>query len=392
MASTKKPEGGGMTETLAKSPEAVRLGFVSHRFQRNDGQGRVNYEVVKAALDRGYHVTVLAIRCADDIANHPNARFIPMCRDGLPTAIVRNLVFARASARWLRKHRGELDIVQANGFVTWVKCDIVAAHFIHTTWKKSQYFPYTSFSPYHLYQRNFTRLNSRWERQAFLGAKRVIAVSKHIGHALEALGVAASSIDVIYNGVDTDQFQPGVSTRANFGLPEGVQIGLFVGDIKTKRKNLETVLEAMTQVPSLYLAVAGSAVGSPYPAIARELGISDRVIFLGKVSAIADLMRSVDMFLFPSRYEAHPLVVLEAMASGLPMVVSGVFGAEDFIGGGGLILEDPNDVQGMVRLLNQLVSNESARAAMGQAGRRMALQMQWSMMAEKYLDVYRKMS
>lgn len=368
-----------------------RLAFVSHRFQRNDGQGRVNYEIVRAALERGYDVTVVAAHCAEEIANHPRARFVPMGGQGLPTELLRNLAFAWSSAHWIRRHRDELDLIQGNGFVTWERCDVVAAHFVHTAWRKSPYYPFTSISPYALYQRLYTWLNSRWEKQAFLRATRVIAVAKGVAGELAALGVPAQRIDVIYNGVDTDQFCPGESDRASFGLPADVPLALFVGDIRTPRKNLETVLRALALAPEIHLAVAGSVTGSPYPELARSLGVSQRVVFLDKVSRIPALMRAVDFFVFPSRYEAHPLVVLEAMASGLPAIVSGNFGAEDFLGDGGEILKDPNDVTALGTIMNELVNNPAKRRSMALAGRDRALAMQWSTMAATYLEVYERL-
>jgi len=368
-----------------------RLAFVSHRFQRNDGQGRVNYEIVRAALDHGYDVTVVAAHCAEEIVNHPRARFVPMGGQGLPTELLRNLAFAWSSSRWIRRHRHELDLIQGNGFVTWERCDVVAAHFVHTAWRKSAYYPFTSLSPYALYQRLYTWLNSRWEKQAFLRATRVIAVAKGVAGELAALGVPAQRIHVIYNGVDTEQFCPGESDRASFGLPSDVPLALFVGDIRTPRKNLETVLRALVLAPEIHLAVAGSVAGSPYPELARTLGVSQRVVFLDKVSRIPELMRAVDLFVFPSRYEAHPLVVLEAMASGLPAIVSGNFGAEDFLGDGGETLKDPNDVTAMGTIMNELVHNPARRRTMALAGRERALAMQWSTMAATYLEVYKKL-
>jgi glycosyltransferase involved in cell wall biosynthesis len=310
---------------------------------------------------------------------------------GLPTELLRNLAFARSSSRWISRHREELDLIQGNGFVTWERCDIVAAHFVHTAWRKSPYYPFTSFSPYALYQRLYTWLNSGWEKQAFLRATRVIAVAKGVAQELAALGVPAQRIDVIYNGVDTDQFCPGESDRASFGLPSDVPLALFVGDIRTPRKNLETVLRALVLAPEIHLAVAGSVAGSPYPELARTLGVGQRVVFLDKVSRIPALMRAVDLFVFPSRYEAHPLVVLEAMASGLPAIVSPNFGAEDFLGGGGEILKDPNDVTAMGTIMNELVHNPAKRKTMALAGRERALAMQWSTMAATYLGVYEKL-
>ncbi|WP_237181465.1 glycosyltransferase family 4 protein [Paraburkholderia tropica] len=92
---------------------------------------------------------------------------------------------------------------------------------------------------------------------------------------------------------------------------------LFVGDLRTPRKNLGTVLEALKQLPEhVHLAVAGYLLGSPYPEMARQLGIESRVHFLGLVREMPMLMRSVDAYVFPSRYEAMSLSLLEAMAAG----------------------------------------------------------------------------
>jgi glycosyltransferase involved in cell wall biosynthesis len=375
---------------VAIQPQKARLALISHRFQRNDGQGRVNYEIARAALDHGYQVTILAAHCAEEIANHPHARHIRIGQDWIPTELLRNLAFAWSSARWIKRHRRELDLIQGNGFVTWERCDIVAAHFVHTAWRKSQYYPFTSFSPYSLYQRLYTFLNSRWEKRAFVGATRVIAVSKGVAEELATLGVPAERIDVIYNGVDTDQFCPGDADRPSFGLPPHVPLALFVGDIRTPRKNLESVLRALQHAPAIHLAVAGSVKGSPYPALARELGVSQRVFFLDKVSGIPSLMRAADLFVFPSRYEAHPLVVLEAMASGLPAIVSGNFGAEDFLGDGGEILKDPNDVSALAAIMNETACAPEKRKLMALAGRQRALTMRWSAMAAAYLDVYQQ--
>src|ERR1700722_6916972 len=281
--------------------------FISHRFPQNDGQGRVNYEVAKAALERGHHVTVLATSCAPDIAAHPRARFVQIGKDGLPTELLRNLVFANGSARWLRRHRQELDLVQANGFVTWEPCDVVAAHFVHAAWAKSSWYPFRSLKPYSLYQRLYTTLNCGWEKEAFQRARRVIAVSKLLVQELADIGVERARIEVVWNGVDTEQFHPGRAARGAFGLPLDVPIGLFVGDIRTPRKNLDTVMRAMRSVPEMTLAVAGAVERSPYPAVARALGVEKRVYFLDKVTTMPLLMRSVDIFVFPSRYEAHPL-------------------------------------------------------------------------------------
>lgn len=377
---------------MHKDTNQIRLCFVAHRFQRNDGQGRVNYEIVRAALNHGYHVTVLATHCAEEIANHPQARFVKAGPERLPTELLRNVVFATTTARWLRRHRQEVDLVQANGFVTWEPCDVVAAHFIHKTWGGSSHYPFKTASPYSMYQRLYTFLNSRWEKKAYLSATLVIAVSKSIGREVVSLGVPTGRVKVIPNGVDTDQFHPGAGNRTKFNLPLKVPLALFVGDIRTPRKNLDTVLKALLQVPEAFLAVAGNAEGSPFPGLARELGVEKRVIFLGKVAEIEVLMRSVDLFVFPSRYEAHPLVLLEAMASGVPMIVSASFGAADFIGTSGKVLLDAEDANTLAAEMRAILANPQKRQAMSTAGRDLALTMQWPSMASAYLKVYEELA
>lgn len=368
--------------------ERGRIVLVSHQFGHNDGQGRVNFEVALRALELGYNVTILATHCAAEILRHPQATYIRINNGRVPSALLRNLAFARSTARWLSQHRTEYDLALANGFITWAPCDVNVAHFVHTAWARNVNFPFKSLGPYSLYQRIYTALNARWERHAFSQARKVIAVSEVIARELRSIGVPPGRITTIPNGVDTEQFHPGPSDRAGFGLPDGVPLALFAGDIKIPRKNLDTVLRALQRVPGMILAVAGAKDGSPYPALARQLGIKDRVFFLGKVYKMAELMRTADLFIFPSRYEPFGLVVTEAMASAVPVIVSSCSGAADFVAGGGVVLEDPNNSERLSSVMAELASDPKRRAEMALEGRARALEMQWSTMADEYMRVF----
>ncbi|GGH09252.1 glycosyltransferase family 4 protein [Silvibacterium dinghuense] len=380
------------TVFLASTAAPLRLAIVANRFEKNDGQGRVNYEVARAALESGVKLTLVTAHCAEEIASHPNATVVKVGRENWPTRLAKNLGFASDSAAWLRKHRTEFDLVQANGFITWEPCDIVAAHFVHTSWMRSPYYPFRNWlKPYELYQRTYSQLNSIWEKGAFRSARHIIAVSEIVAADVAALGVPPSQIEVIYNGVDTDEFRPGASARASFGLPEGVPMLLFVGDIRTPRKNLGTILRALQNLPDVHLAVAGTVNGSPAPAQARSLGIADRVHFLGKTSRTPALMRSVDLFCFPSRYEAHPLVVLEAMASALPIVISRNVGSVKSFGETFAVLDNPDDHEALAAILNSLLASPERRAFMSQASRERALTVNWSETVAAYLRTYERL-
>jgi glycosyltransferase involved in cell wall biosynthesis len=372
----------------------LHIALVSHRVQKNDGQGRVNYEIARTALAHGHRLTILAAHCSAEIAEHPLCRLVVLENHRMPTQLLRNLSFAQSTAQWLGANRAGIDIVQANGFTTWAPCNVVAAHFVHGAWKKSPYYPYGDYwkSPYTAYQRTFTALNERWEREAFANARAVVAVSERVAEELRSIHVPANKITVIYNGVDTEEFSPGVSNRTHFKLPEQVPMALFVGDLKTSRKNLATVLQALQRLPNVHLAVGGNLQGSPYPALAEQWGLSARVHFLGRVSEMALLMRSVDCFVFPTRYDPLGLVILEAMATGLPVITSAKAGGAELLGSSGRIMPDPDDVALLTQWLSELMASPALRQDLGGAARSVALANQWEAMAGGYLGVYEKLS
>jgi glycosyltransferase involved in cell wall biosynthesis len=232
-------------------------------------------------------------------------------------------------------------------------------------------------------------MNTLLEQTAFRRARRVVAISDTVANELRLVGVADTRIAVIFNGVDIDEFRPMASDRAAFQLPEGVTLFLFSGDIRTHRKNLDGVLRAIAQVDSLHLAVAGGLEGSPYPALARELGIANRVHFLGHIKQMGALMAAADAFIFPSRYDPMGLVVLEAMASGLPVVTARTTGAFVVLDDRQWTLDDPEDASGLVHMLRQLASDPLLRKRLGESNRAKALRYTWKSMASSYLDLYR---
>ena len=345
----------------------MRIALVTHKVLKGDGQGRVNYEIVSAALRRGHEVVLVASQIAPELNSHPSVLWIRIPVARWPTELLRNQVFAWRSFRWLRKHGRQLDLIHVNGFITWAASDVNAAHFVHGTWLRSpMHTARLRRDFYGGYQWLYTALNARLERIAYRRAKVVVAVSGKIRNELTEIRVPSERVRVIENGVDLQEFHPGPADRRELGLPEGVPLALFVGDIRTPRKNLDTVLNSSVGVPGLHLAVVGSTAGSPYPQMARQLGLSARVHFLGYRRDVSQLMRAADLFVFPSRYEACSLVLLEAMASGLPVVTAVTAGATDLVGAEcGIILDDPNEVDTLAGALERLARPTNSVSLVG---------------------------
>lgn len=370
-----------------------KLCLITHVCRKNDGQGRVNYEIVKSALASGWRVTFLGTQLAPELASHPQLSWVEIRTAHLPSSLLKYQLFAWKTARWLARHAHSFDVIQTNGFITWHKADINTAHFVHAGWRHSGYYPHHWLgSAKDCYHRLFTTLNIIWEKQAFRQANAVIAVSAKIHQELRQIGITPDKLTIIENGVDIAEFAPGTPSRPKFNLPANTPLALFAGDIRSPRKNLETVLRAVALAPSWHLAVAGRLDGSPYPALAKQLGIAGRVHFLGMVTDMPNLMRSVDVFTFPSRYEAMSLVLLEAMASGLPVITASSAGGAEIIGAGGYVLQNPDDVPQLAAHLNQLANAPETLTSMGLAARHIAQTYSWGIMAEKYLKIYNEIA
>ena len=363
--------------------------ITSHLFARNDGQGRVNYEIARAALKAGFRLSILAMRCDEDLAADPAVNFVKFDHESLPMQLWRNAAFARSAGRWLRTHRQDYDLIHASGYVTSVPADVNTAHMVHSGWINSPAYPFSwRGGTYSAYQRFYTLRNAHLEKAAYLGAHQVVAVSHKIADELRGIGVKKERLSVIHNGVNVQEFHPGAGDRKRFDLPEDGVMFLFAGNIRTPIKGLDTLLKAIVDLPDVHLAVAGELNGSPFPAQAQSLRLKDRVHFLGKVSDMPALMRASDVFVLPTRYDAFGLVILEAMASGLPVLTASAAGAAEILGRGGRVLDDPNDAATLARWMRELAADRALRQQMGAAGRENAERYTWERMAAAYLALY----
>ncbi|WP_416298517.1 glycosyltransferase family 4 protein [Paenibacillus illinoisensis] len=365
---------------------------------KGEGQGRVNYEVVVESLKQGHEVIMISNEVDRELLENRNATWIKVFPSLKLPQLLRYQIFAFESAAHIRKLRKEkrVDLVMVNGFITWAKGDINAVHFVHSTWIKS---PVHSFRVHRSLKRwyfgMYTLINAYLERHAFRTSGKIIAVSEKVKRELVKLGIHQDKVQVINNGVDVREFYPSEpANKTKMDLGPNQIVGLFAGDIGNPRKNLDTVLKSMVSVPELSLVVAGSTQGSIYPQMAKDLEIEDRIHFLGYRKDMGHIMRNVDLFIFPSRYEACSLVVLEALASGIPVVITEESGVTEIIEGAngnvppGVVLDDPNDITNLTNVLNDLIQDPSHLAEMGQSSRKVALLNDWRKMSLKYIESY----
>jgi glycosyltransferase involved in cell wall biosynthesis len=371
----------------------MNVAMVTHNVVKGDGQGRVNYELARHLLARDAEVDLIADRVADDLLA-AGASWQPVHPGFDQFILLKVWRFQRMADRLLRERAGRYDVVLACGVTCSRPHAVNAVHFVHGPWLRSPlHSSKVATGVRAAYQWLFTALNARWERQVFARAGTVVAVSQMVRRELLDVGVPPEKIKTIVNGVDLSEFKPGPADRCALGLPEGVVLGLFAGDIRSSIKNLDTVLRALPDAPGVHLAVAGTLEGSPYPAMARRLGVAGRVHFLGFRDDVAALMRAADLFVLPSRRDSCPLVLLEALASGLPVVTARTVGTAGLVEPeSGFVLDRPDDTEALAEALRALVADAERRRAMGRAARAVAERHSWKKMAEQYLTLFENIS
>ena len=369
----------------------LRLAVVTHNVIKGDGQGRANYEIVRFAHQNGVKVTLIADRVAPELEAE-GIRWIRLQPRRRENWLIHGLEFVWRANRLLDSMRGEFDLIHGYGYCLDRPHDINTSQYVHSAWRKSPvHVARQNKNLYGAYQWLYSYINAVGEKRAYSKAKLLIPASNTVRRELMDLGFSPDRMRVILNGADPGEFHPGDGDRAALGLPVGVPLALFAGDIRTGRKNLDTVLKALALTPNLHLAVVGRKAESPFPAMAETLGVADRTHFLDFRKDIADIMRVCNFFVFPSRYEACALVLVEAIASGLPVITAKTTGGSEVVSdASGILLDDPNDTNALAGAMQRLAGDAELRRSMSQAAAASSSRYTWDKIAAAYLSLYRE--
>ena len=197
-------------------------------------------------------------------------------------------------------------------------------------------------------------------------------------------------IRVIYNGINTDVFRP--LEREDDGVFE-----IICASRLSKRKGFRYVIDAVAKLlqhhPNIHLTIAGGegdAEGELKKQVA-ELGLGENVTFTGHYvfEEIVPLYQKADVFVFPSFNEGMSNNMLEAMACGLPIIMTPTGGAEELVrdGENGFMINFA-DSDAIADKISRLIGDRRLRGDMGRSSRQSAEQMSWRRVAESYFQLY----
>lgn len=200
----------------------------------------------------------------------------------------------------------------------------------------------------------------------------------------------AQEIDVIPNGVDTERFTP-----ESAGIPQDKWIITAGATRLTQRKGLHLVIEALPALiainPHVVFEIMGDGASeTSLKEQARTLGVTEHVRFLGRIPATKTFpyYQRAKVFVLPSANEGMSNALLEALASGLPAVVTDTGGSRELVmeGENGFVI--PRTAEAVASALTRLLTHEDKRVVMGSKSRERALRQSWGAVASEYTALY----
>ena len=373
------------------APGAPRVALVRGRYDPAGGAERFVQGALAALRAQGAQLTIVARQWPD---HDGTAILIDPFHIG---SLWRDWAFARAACAELAARR--FDLVQSHERIAC--CDVYrAGDGVHAQWLEERARVQgplarlaTRLSPHHRYV-----LAAELALFASPTLRAVICNSDMVrGEIAARFGTARDKLVLIRNAVDSGRFHPGLrgemgtAVRGQLGIPADARVMLHIGS-GFERKGVRGLLRAVARAPSKPWAVVvgRDKHGARYAALARLLGISERVRFVGGVSDVRPYHAAADAFVLATLYDPQPNAALEAMASGLPVVTTRKCGAAELVAEGASgFVRDALDEAGLAEAVERLDPDTARR--MGEAARAAVAPYTPEAMAAEYVALYRRL-
>jgi len=310
----------------------LRLALIRQRYRPDGGAERFVSRVIEALQQDDVELTVIARSWQPQ----EGARLL-RCDPFHIGRLWRDRSFARCACRTAQQ--GGFDLVQSHERIP---CAEVyrAGDGVHATWLEQRARVLPGWRAWAMRNNPYHRYLLHTERALFEspGLRAVICNANMVrDDILSRFAIDEARIEVIYNGVDTCRFHPRLrhrrsALRATLGLPGAPPLLLFVGS-GFERKGLAAAVAALAGARSdAHLAVVGTDKHAlRYRRLAQKLGVADRVHFLGRLQETEQAYGAADALILPTLYDPFPNATLEAMACGLPVIVSRQAGTHEII-------------------------------------------------------------
>ncbi|MDD3679546.1 MAG: glycosyltransferase family 1 protein [Candidatus Shapirobacteria bacterium] len=239
---------------------------------------------------------------------------------------------------------------------------------------------------------------SSWTKYSVRKAKKVIAVSHNTKNDLiDFYQLPEEKITVIHNGFDHRRFHPNLTKSNIKNIKEKYQIDgdylVYLGTLQP-RKNIESLIRAFPEIirknPNTKLVVIGKKgwLYSTVFSLVQKLNLEKKVIFTDFVpdEEVPFLIAGAQIFVLPSLYEGFGITALEAMACGVPVVVSRVSSLPEVVGDAGLYVDNPKNYAQIAKQINKILADSSLAKKLTKKGINQSKKFSWEKCAEKTLE------
>jgi glycosyltransferase involved in cell wall biosynthesis len=383
----------------------MKIGIVTTSFPRwrQDYIGAFVYEAARAIQMKGFQVKVITM-------HHPGTprhefwdgieilrtKYLPDSWELLkseggglpevwknkPRVRIQLLPFFIAFSFDVILHTRDCDILHANwtlsGAIAWMN---------HLLTKKTYFVTVHGSDIYKTTKLPFITFLTRI---SLLKAKKVIVVSQGLAHEVNSIGIPYSHIEIIHDGVDTKNFAP---------LPYKDRMSniLFVGSL-IERKGVRYLIQAFANIVQLFPDTHLILMGEGYQRaeceeLVQTCGLTERVYFTGAQTReqVAEGMRKAKIFVLPSIEEGLGVVLLEALASGTPIVASKIGGIPDVVDGTVGILIPPGEPEQLEKAILFILNlkPDDWNILHHNARKRAEEVFDWTHIAQKIVDLYK---
>ncbi len=222
-----------------------------------------------------------------------------------------------------------------------------------------------------------------------LGWSVPVALSPEVRSTIVSFyNLPETKVPMIYNGVDLGKCCP----KETYTAAEPavlLHVGRF-NEQKNHRGLLEAFALTLKSHPDCRLQLIGDGdLEQEIRQYAKDLGVGEKVCFLGNQTDVYPFLQAADIFLLPSKFEGMPMTIIEAMGTGLPIVATAVGGVPDMLENkksGMLVSGDPGEIS---RAVCELLESEDLRQRLGNAAKEKAKQFSAAYMASAYSEVYK---
>lgn len=375
----------------------IRLALVRQRYNPFGGAERFVATTLEALAKRDLDLslTLITRKWTGGESHHQ----VIECRPRYLGRLGRDWSFARCVQSVMQREK--FDLVQSHERIA--GCDIFrAGDGVHAAWLEQRRRTQSWMGRLGAWLSPWHRYTLAAERAMFADPrlKAVICISELVRNDIcHFYGVSDDKLQVIYNGIDLDRFHPELALeyraaiRQQHCIPESAPLFVYVGS-GFERKGVASLLAAMAAAASndIRLLVVGSEKDmGRYTRQAASLGLGERVVFTGGVRDARPYYAAADAFVLPTLYEPLSNAALEALACGLPSILSEQCGAAELLTSGvnGYVC-DALDVAALAAHLSAL-AQPGVAAAMRPAARAAVAHLGLEAMSTRLLELYRSL-